>query len=889
MVDGTLFFYFKEIVRVIDRAIVLILGRSIGISNQFNSIVWRFISKESVNLVGQRVAAVACRPSINVRGSFVNKYKSWSKFPRLVHDQNLEKQIEKQMGCMAGFLQLFDRHQILSGKRLYSTKRLTPSPAVDSASPSEKSVGSPANSREVQKQPHQLEVSQLKGSPECTKHSPGICSPMPEPPTSVESPARTPLPHSVFEFKEGLRSSWKFKDAPRLSLDSRASFDGKGSLRPREIRTNAAILAANRCDGSSEATLSEDNEKQRRSPSVIARLMGLEALPDSAGEAPNIAELRRSASESRVSRDLLHYQFIDGNNFQQKQTRLPNSGSNVSNNAKRDNAAPEGNKWKVRTPDSIDFCVRKPKADPQKPQSGGSPASPWKSQQQRKSFFDSQDFFTEPKQGGSVYGEIEKRLKMRGIDEPAKDLETLKQILEALQLKGLLHSKRTMEQIGHRNFVNGRRFYGDESPIVLMRPSRSPVSINQVGRIGTESPPSSFRSRAGDRRNLNLAGETLSPVTPRRDRPESDRNMQRARNSWSPDRNDSGARSPSSVARRRPLSIQTQRGGNDSMEQRRSSPVHSPKIIAKKAGSDHAKSRSPRNRKPMPEISPKERISSLAEDESSTSSISTSSQVDMELQRPKMEEYKEGRTLLERCNKLLHSISEMAATELQPSPVSVLDSSFYKDDSPSPIMKRCINFKDQSVELEDENWSPVISPIRLKTEEQRSDEDSDFLFVSEILRASECLPEDTDVFLLLEKQRYTSTNSSREPMLHRKVVFDTIREILDRKMQLPPWKTISEVNWMNGKPSLKQIWSEFRRVRERDTAEELFEVICGVLRKDMARDAINGWEDCHMEISETVLDIERSIFKDLVAETIRDLVAFAGKNRALAPRRKLVF
>ena len=40
-------------------------------------------------------------------------------------ESNLEKEIEKQMGCMAGFLQLFDRPQIISAKRFYSPKRLT--------------------------------------------------------------------------------------------------------------------------------------------------------------------------------------------------------------------------------------------------------------------------------------------------------------------------------------------------------------------------------------------------------------------------------------------------------------------------------------------------------------------------------------------------------------------------------------------------------------------------------------------------------------------------------------------------------------------------------------------------------------------------------------------
>lgn len=72
------------------------------------------------------------------------------------------------------------------------------------------------------------------------------------------------------------------------------------------------------------------------------------------------------------------------------------------------------------------------------------------------------------------------------------------------------------------------------------------------------------------------------------------------------------------------------------------------------------------------------------------------------VQRFKVEDqYREGKDLLRRCDKLLSSIAEITtgATELQqPSPVSVLDSSFYKDESscsPSPVMKRCIDYKGQ--------------------------------------------------------------------------------------------------------------------------------------------------------------------------------------------------
>ncbi|KAK6158918.1 hypothetical protein DH2020_006232 [Rehmannia glutinosa] len=118
-------------------------------------------------------------------------------------------------------------------------------------------------------------------------------------------------------------------------------------------------------------------------------------------------------------------------------------------------------------------------------------SSPWKAPQHRKSFFDSGDFFPEPKQSVSIYGEIENRLKMRGIDEPSKDLETLKQILEALQLKGLLHSKKPSEQnpISHRNFVY------DESPIVVMKPSRvsTPAPISR--RRGNSYSPSNGRNQ----------------------------------------------------------------------------------------------------------------------------------------------------------------------------------------------------------------------------------------------------------------------------------------------------------------------------------------------------------------------------------------------------------
>lgn len=165
--------------------------------------------------------------------------------------------------------------------------------------------------------------------------------------------------------------------------------------------------------------------------------------------------------------------------------------------------------------------------------------------------------------------------------------------------------------------------------------------------------------------------------------------------------------------------------------------------------------------------------------------------------------------------------------------------------------------------------------------------DCDYVYISEILRASNYLLEDSDVFLLLEKQQYLKGKDTSEvPRLQRRLIFDTINEILNRNRELPPWKPNS---WTNS-TSLQKIWSEFERLRETDASEDLFEVIRGVLRKDLSGDGASGWLDWPVEMSEAVLDIERLIFKDLIGDTIRDLAAFSGNcSKGSAPRRKLVF
>lgn len=194
--------------------------------------------------------------------------------------------------------------------------------------------------------------------------------------------------------------------------------------------------------------------------------------------------------------------------------------------------------------------------------------------------------------------------------------------------------------------------------------------------------------------------------------------------------------------------------------------------------------------------------------------------------------------------------------------------------------------------MDEETWSFIFTPVGSKLEDNTA-EDCDLVYISEVLMASHYLPKDSDIFQLLEKQQYLKgKDTSKVSRLQRRLIFDIISEILERNRSLPPWKAFSWTDSLTAKSSVQKIWSEFQRIRERerDNADDLFENICGVLKKDLAGDAINGWGDCLVELSEAVLDIERLIFKDLIGETIRDLATFACKSTvSMAPRRKLVF
>ncbi|KAF8700096.1 hypothetical protein HU200_034459 [Digitaria exilis] len=765
-------------------------------------------------------------------------------------DDDEERRFDERpmhQGCMAGFLHLFDRPQILSGRRLHGSHRrlMSSGSTTGSATPSERSMP--------------LE-----------RATPAPSSPDMTPPAAPRPSLQLP----PLDLKDGgalAAPSWRL---PRLSLDSRAVVDARGKLRPREIRTSPSPGAP-----PSPSAGGDD----RRSPSVVARLMGLDALPQgevsavdgghgggdrSAAASP--AALRRSASE-RVPRDPSHhFRFVDPAFFERPSSPLPPLMERPSPASMPPVAATEA------------AAMRRTPADPACHRAF-----------QRRSRFDAREVFPDPakrvcgdtasvpgggKHGGEIalYGEIERRLRKRGIAEPTRDLETLKQILEALQLKGLLHHHTPPPPVRTSTTP-------PPPPIVVMRPSHR------------SSPPPPAR---------------LTPA--RRLRVDVDR----ARRPRSPDPSASPARSPASPARRGPSSPQ----------RRVSPPLQSPKQqqppppLRKPSGFDSAAARSRIARRAAQNaaaaLSPDDEASTTFSDGGSSSSFSASSRWDLE---PQLPDSRTDRGLLERCGKLLSSIQaftggDVAGTDQQPSPVSVLDAAAFLADEDSPSSsgsKRAIDFSTSSSigrpkppagatvvsDPEDDEW--------VHASWQVAGGDPDYAYVAEVVRlfgGARRRRDPSDVYKAAEQAQRQRGDADDDD--HRRLLLcGAACEALERQRAAWPWEPAA---WLVGGELVDHVWAEVRRAAAAagdhvaegaDVEEVLNDLTLDAIRRDLAVDG-GRWAPRQQkqqqqqrvvvageEAAEAVLQIERMVFRDLVADTIREL---ADADRPL-PRRKLVF
>jgi hypothetical protein len=251
---------------------------------------------------------------------------------------------------------------------------------------------------------------------------------------------------------------------------------------------------------------------------------------------------------------------------------------------------------------------------------------------------------------------------------------------------------------------------------------------------------------------------------------------------------------------------------------------------------------------------------------------------------------------LERCGKLLSSIHAFtggdaaAGGDQQPSPVSVLDAAAFLADEDSPPWssgsKRAIDFNvvrsprkaatAVSSDPEDDEWALGACPT------------PDYAYVAELVRLFLHRTRDPgDAYRIAERRR-AGTNGG-DTRHRRRLLCGAVAEALERQRSACPWDPAA---WLRGGELVAHVWAEVREPVAAAAAEQEEDVTCGLIRRDLVA-ADGAWASTLQpqarrpgaEAADAVLQVERLVFKDLVADTIREL---ADADR-LVPRRRLVF
>uniref|UniRef100_A0A0D9WUP2 DUF4378 domain-containing protein n=1 Tax=Leersia perrieri TaxID=77586 RepID=A0A0D9WUP2_9ORYZ len=216
---------------------------------------------------------------------------------------------------------------------------------------------------------------------------------------------------------EGRESASKLREVPRLSLDIKVS-----PLRNREIdsRPKPSMIAEDRRSSINKEfnAASETQQEQntcKRLPSVVAKLMGLEALPEHKDNIVMSSQGSKSVPQ-RNEEPMLRPLNLSSHNEANLPRQQRNQDATIRNLP--------NSKFPVET-------------------------APWKQQEKivlpKKLPKVSKGVHGKKQPSASVYSEIEKRLKDLDFQQSNKDLRALKQILDSMQAKGLLQNKKREE------------------------------------------------------------------------------------------------------------------------------------------------------------------------------------------------------------------------------------------------------------------------------------------------------------------------------------------------------------------------------------------------------------------------------------------------------------
>ncbi|OWM65224.1 protein LONGIFOLIA 1 [Punica granatum] len=736
-----------------------------------------------------------------------------------------------------------------------------------------------------------------------------------------------------FESRETIKSSLKLKEFRRLSLDSR----------------EGSILRNNRDMGEKVENLPQSSGTQSRPTSVVAKLMGLEALPDSATSTSSQLASMKSGSIGESD------PFIRP--LKTKELMLPIRGFNKSpRGAMKEPTSP---RWK-----SHEKVMKPISRSPNEP-------APWKQMDGNRNL---QKAVPKPikvpeksaSSSHSVYGEIERRLKDIEFKQSGKDLRALKQILEAIQAKGLLETRKEeqpsnfgmhkdYEQRGttpsknlrlenQKNPRRGSSSRAFESPIVIMKPAKL---VEKYGLNNSVVSENSFPTDAKKVAPKTRKTKDQTPKTECSDKKTSGRIMRSSQPSSKPHKTPkesssssikgSGSVSPRLQQKKLELERCSRPPTPPDRNRSRKQPSQAMSEFTSPGGRRRPKYL---NQRPsddqLSEVSNESRTLSCQGDDLSVHSDGNNASDCDPMQKSILRLGEEDEPLAELAS---------GAAEHQ-SPVSVLDVSGYTDGAASPLKEESNSFKDEGVgnSIPEDSSSPgPVSEINRKKlqnidqlvqklrrlnstyDEERTDyiaslcenTNPDHRYISEILVASGLLlrdlspnsaqfqlhpsghPINPELFFVLEQ---TKTGAVMVPCpepdpekARRRLIFDSVNEILVQKLSIsgviseprPGPKKLARKT-LTAQKLLKELCHEIEELENKQPECALVpdkdDPLKGILWEDVM-DRSDGWNDFHAETSGIVLDIERSIFKDLVNEVLigesRGMRARPGRRRQL--------
>ncbi|XP_038894284.1 protein LONGIFOLIA 1-like [Benincasa hispida] len=525
-----------------------------------------------------------------------------------------------------------------------------------------------------------------------------------------------------FESRDTIRSAPKFKDFPRLSLDSRES-SIQGSKSVSNTTRHLKNLHVSDCSSEKSSDPPRSSGSRKHPPSVVAKLMGLEALPGSP-----------LASDTQVKGDPF-VSSLDGASFIR-----PIRTDSPRNTLK----GPTSPRWK--NPD----LVMKPMPNSKFPME----VAPWRQPDGTRAFDKSALKHSKGLAGSSnpfpsVYSEIEKRLEDLEFKQSGKDLRALKQILDAMQSKGLLdtrkeeepsnnatqrdnepkqesasvNSRLTSEQSRKKNQKAATTSRADssrcgESPIVIMKPAKlveksgiPALSVIQID--GLPGLPKLQKAPNGKKNpSSSRAVKDTSPENSHRDsganptkKKDNARNVRQTHTSSKPqhlpkENTVSSIKTTGSVSPR----LQQKKAEQDKRSRPPTPPSDTNKTRWKsnRQGTDSGSSvRKPRVKPShvsqmddqLSEISNESRtLSNQGDDISqmSDSNLSLDSKTDIEVTSNELPAEISGSHCLQMKTSKYSDSRSLENAELatpapeHPSPVSILDASIYRDDEPSP-------------------------------------------------------------------------------------------------------------------------------------------------------------------------------------------------------------